>query len=373
MASDLTQLFDQAAKVVRADGLASAQLAVALDGELIAQRTFGDAPEDALYAAFSTTKAVMSSAAWLLFEDGLLSPSDSVGALVPELIPDDPRRADLLVEHLLTHTAGFPDAPFDALEWDEPDKRLARFGRWRFMSPPGEAFRYHGTASMWVLAEVFERVTGQDFRTVVRSRVLEPLGLDDFHFGLSADLDGRVQTIAHVGEPLPAKQLAALGLQLPSKLRDDEAYFERYNLRGYRAAGVPGAGGVCNAASLALFYQALLKRSLWRPETVADGLRVRTGEMTDPMTGKPANRSLGLVISGDGQRVYRGFGATNSEGAFGHAGAGGQVSWADPATGISFVFLTNSFDRNSLRMGIRGARLSTTAASLSLPEARSGS
>ena len=52
--------------------------------------------------------------------------------------------------------------------------------------------------------------------------------------------------------------------------------------------------------------------------------------MTDMMFKKPANRALGLIISGDKSRSFRGFGKTNSPEAFGHNGAGGQLVWADP-------------------------------------------
>lgn len=362
-AKRLEALFQMAAAAVESDGLNAAQLAVARHGVLVAQRTFGAAPDDALFAAFSTTKAVIASAVWLLFEGGLATPDDRVCDLVPELMAGAPERHALRLEHLLTHTAGFADAPFDALEWEDRSSRLARFASWRLMSTPGAEFRYHGTSSMWVIAEIIERLSGQDFRAFVRARVLEPLGLSEFYLGLPAGLDSRVQRIRHVNEGLSAAQMARTGLKL-GRIHDDEAYFERYNTRGYRAVGVPGAGGITNAASLALFYQALLAPTLWRPETVADALTVRTGDLVDPMTGKPAHRGLGLVVSGDNQRLYRSFGATNSPQAFGHAGAGGQVSWADPATGISFAFLTDSFDRNTLRMGIRGGRLSTAAAML---------
>ena len=69
--------------------------------------------------------------------------------------------------------------------------------------------------------------------------------------------------------------------------------------------------------------------------------------------GTPANRTLGLVLAGDDGRVEParhgpdGLGA----GTFGHNGAGGQIAWADPATGLSFVYLTNGMDQHLLRAG----------------------
>ena len=47
---------------------------------------------------------------------------------------------------------------------------------------------------------------------------------------------------------------------------------------------------------------------------------------------------------------------------WGRAGAGGQVAWADPATGLSFAYLTNAAHRNPVRQGIAGFELSSLAA-----------
>ena len=45
------------------------------------------------------------------------------------------------------------------------------------------------------------------------------------------------------------------------------------------------------------------------------------------------------------KKVWRqgGFGSKVSGAAFGHDGAGGQIAWADPATGISLAFVHNTF------------------------------
>ena len=67
----------------------------------------------------------------------------------------------------------------------------------------------------------------------------------------------------------------------------------------------------------------------------------------DPQTGVPANRALSIVVAGDdGKAAMRGFGHTVSPAAFGHDGAGGQIAWADPESGVSFVWLTNGLDRH---------------------------
>ena len=84
------------------------------------------------------------------------------------------------------------------------------------------------------------------------------------------------------------------------------------------------------------------------------------------MLGMPANRALGVVIAGDAKRHLRGFGHGCSPRAFGHGGAGGQIAWADPETGISIGYCTNGFDRHAIRQARRGVGISSRGAELAL-------
>jgi CubicO group peptidase (beta-lactamase class C family) len=126
---------------------------------------------------------------------------------------------------------------------------------------------------------------------------------------------------------------------------------------------------------MALFYQALLTGGrapdggrIWSEAVLRDVMRVRTEGYVDPVFGQSPNRGLGVVIAGDdGKSNLRGFGRTNSPATFGHGGAGGQIAWGDPATGISIGYCTNGFDRNDLRQGRRGVAISSLAASCGLP------
>ena len=64
----------------------------------------------------------------------------------------------------------------------------------------------------------------------------------------------------------------------------------------------------------------------------------------------------------DGKSAWRGMGYTVSPTTFGHNGAGGQIAWADPATGLSFAYLTNGLDRNVLREARRTSGIASRAA-----------
>ena len=131
---------------------------------------------------------------------------------------------------------------------------------------------------------------------------------------------------------------------------------------------MPGGGGVTRAAELALFYQGLLTNpdNLWDADVLADATANVRNVFPDPWFRSPANRTLGLVVAGDDGNAHMrmNFGRTVSAHAFGHAGAGGQIAWADPASGISFCYLTNGLDAHVLREARRGLALSSRAAVL---------
>jgi len=133
-----------------------------------------------------------------------------------------------------------------------------------------------------------------------------------------------------------------------------------------RRVGIPGGGGVATAADLALLYQALLHDplGLWDPEILADGTGNIRCRLPNPDTGVASNRTLGLIVAGDdGLASFRGMGPTVSPRAFGHNGAGGQIAWGDPATGVSFGFVTSGLDQNFIREAKRIASIAAKAGS----------
>jgi len=377
----LAALFDRAEREVRDGLLPSVQIAVARHGKIAAMRTFGRvthegrpaaATNETLYVIFSATKAITSAAAWLLIDDGKLDPAERVAAIVPEFGSNG--KDVITVEQLFTHTAGFPYAPFVPTEWPDRRARLERFQRWRLNWEPGSRFEYHPTSTMWVIAEIIERRSGIEYREFVRTRIAAPLGLPDLHVGLPRALHGRLADIAHVGSKPTPEELARLGFPVIPEGEVTEDALQGFNQPDFREVGVPGGGGVMTAAELALFYQALLAdgraadgTQVWKPETIRMAREIRSGALTDPIFGKRANRGLGIIIAGDADRTYRGFGHNGSADMFGHNGAGGQLAWGDPATGISLAYCTNGMDRHPVRQARRGVAISSRAAELPRP------
>ncbi len=346
--------------------LPACQVAIARNGRLAAFETYGDADNDNLFNVFSSTKAITSAAGWLLIQDGLLDVEEKVADIVPEFAANG--KDAVTVEQLFTHTCGFPSAPFRPTDWFDRDKRLARFASWRLNWEPGSRYEYHPTSSMWVIAEIIERRSELFFAQFVRERIIDPLGLTNMYVGCPDTEHARIKPVTHVGEPLTDADWAKLGMTAPPENEVTPEALAAFNETEMRRVPVPGGGGIMTAADLALFYQALLNDGrlgdgpeIWTPETLTYALEVRH-DLPDPVWGVPAHRALGLVIAGDKQRNQRGFGHTNSEHAFGHGGAGGQIAWADPATGISLGYCTNGHDANPIRQARRSVGISSRAA-----------
>ncbi len=346
--------------------LPAAQVALARDGRLVCFETFGDADNNSLFCIFSATKAITSAAAWLLIQEGKLDTSKKVIDVILEF--GSHGKDAVVIEQLFTHTSGFPGAPFRPTDWFDYKRRLGRFEQWRLNWPVGDRFEYHPTSSMWVIAEIIERLSGRPYDAFVRERIAEPLGLPDLWVGLPVTEHDRVVDCCHTGDPLTSEDYARLGVPEPPVTEVTEEAILSFNRSDIRQVPTPGGGGFMSAAELALLYQALISgksitgETLWTHETLAMARKVISQGYVDLLTGVPVSRALGVVVAGDKRRNLRGFGHSNSESAFGHGGAGGQIAWGDPGTGISLGYCTNAHDRNPIRMGRRGVSISNRAA-----------
>jgi CubicO group peptidase (beta-lactamase class C family) len=336
----VASLIDRIARDVDGGLLPAAQFAIAGNGVILAAAEFGSAGRGTRFCLYSATKPLVAATVWRLIAAGELDPAQPVTTWFPAFAANG--KAGITLEQVMLHTAGFPMAPMGPAVWDERTARQERMAAWRLNWEPGTRYEYHPTSAHWVLAELIETVTGMDFRDAVHALVTAPLGLPRI-VGLPLDDQDDIATLELVGEPATSEELmAAFGVaELPATEVTDETV-TRFNKPEVRAVGVPGGGGFARACDMAMFYQHLLHGhdDVWPADLLGDvteRIRVR---LPDP-AGVPANRTLGLVVAGgDGLSHLRGFGRTVSPTAFGHNGAGGQICWADPATGLSFAFLS---------------------------------
>ena len=364
---ETASLLDRARREIDEGLLPAAQVALALDGEVVVSEAFGDATPGTRFVAFSATKALIASVMWQLITEGKIDPADRVVDHIPTFGAHG--KDAITVEQVMLHTSGFPYAPMGVPDWWTREGRLAKMETWRLTWEPGTRYEYHATTAHWVLAELIEIHTGLPYGDALQQRVTDPLGLPRLLGVRADDGGGPIAELRAVGElPSPEEIEATFGVRIDlSQLIGPEVGTESLlglNRPEAHELGIPGGGGIMRASDLATFYQALLHdpKGLWDAELLTD-VTSRVRNTFPDLMGTPANRSLGLVIAGDdGKAHLRGMGRTVSPRAFGHNGAGGQIAWADPATGLSFVYFTSGLDQHLLRSHRRGTALASLAA-----------
>ncbi|MBN8899450.1 MAG: beta-lactamase family protein, partial [Rhodospirillales bacterium] len=303
-----------------------AQIALARHGKLAMFRSYGDAKteggtlpatNETLFLLFSQTKVLTSAAVWTLVEEGKLSFMDRVADHLPEFAARG--KGEITLQQVMTHQGGFPNGDVSKATWTDHARMRAEVCDFSLEWTPGTRLQYHGRAAHLVQAMVIEAVTGQDYRDVIRTRVIEPLGLgNDVFVGVPADQQPRC---ADTYAPEP---------------RDNSAEF--------RAAGLPSGGGFATARGMVAFYQMLGHGGrlgdarVFSPRLLAYVARNHTAESPDmQMTGIPMHRGPGPHVRGESDRI-RGLGTIGHPATFGHGGVGSSYSWADSTSGVSFTY-----------------------------------
>jgi CubicO group peptidase (beta-lactamase class C family) len=317
-----------------------AQVAVARHGKLALLRTFGlartvpepqPANDDTLWRIYSNTKVLIATGIWLLVEDGRLSFNDPVALHIPEFAKAG--KGDITIHQVLTHQGGFPSAlnPIDPLAWEDHGLLRRLVCDIALEWAPGTRVCYHRRSAHWVAAVLIEALSGMDYRAFLRKRLLEQANLQrHIYVGLPRDERARVAD---------SHTLSADGR---SHARDATE-----NTPEYQAAGIPGTGAIATATGMAAYYQMLVNggrangAQILSPRLIEYVTRNFTGERTDEHFGMPMHRGLGPHSRGSSESI-RGLGTLAHPSTFGHGGVGTSYCWADPASGVSFAYLTNS-------------------------------
>ncbi len=168
-----------------------------------------DMRKDAIVRIASMTKALTSTAAMMLVEEGALALDDEVWKYVPAFkSPQVFTRLDLAagtyetrpadrpitIRQLLTHTSGI------GYSWSDPglalvEKRLGQASEadLPLVNEPGERWTYG--AGPKVLGDVIERLSGQPIDEFLARRVFRPLGMQDTGYAVPDAQRARVVTL----------------------------------------------------------------------------------------------------------------------------------------------------------------------------------
>jgi CubicO group peptidase (beta-lactamase class C family) len=163
------------------DGRApSVVLAAGRDGKRLLFTGHGENPvptAETQYRIGSITKTFTATLTMQLRDSGRLELDEPIGRYLPELANRTPT-----IRQLLTHTSGLqaePDGPW----WERNpgptvEQLLAGVTNEKWALRAGR-YRHYSNLGFGLLGAVIERVTGEPWRAVLRSRILDPAGLKD--------------------------------------------------------------------------------------------------------------------------------------------------------------------------------------------------
>jgi CubicO group peptidase (beta-lactamase class C family) len=337
------------AAVAAAEPGYSGQLAAFLGDRQVVDLWAGeDIAGDGLTSVYSVSKGAAHLVVALLVQDGVLHLDRPVADWWPEFAAFGKERLSL--RELLAHRSGLigVDGGFTVAELADDRLIASRLAGQHPFWRPGEAYGYHAFVISALTGEVVRRATGRSLRELFDERIRSPYGLD-FYLGLPAAEDRRFQEVLPMR--LTAEQEAGLAAQPrdPASLMSVAFNFnaspptdivEFGNTPQIRATGNASAGGVSNARGVARMYAAAIsavdgREPLLTPETISEFSRLHYAG-PDLVTGEADHFALGFETS---WKKYPFLGGT----AFGHSGATGSQSFADPASGIAYGYIRRRF------------------------------
>jgi CubicO group peptidase (beta-lactamase class C family) len=294
--------------------------------------------DDTVVPVFSCTKGVTATCANLLIERGLLDPDATVASYWPEFAANG--KDAITVRQALSHQAGLAVVDGDlsleeCLSWFPVVDAIAKQAPiWE----PGTAHGYHMRSFGWIIGELVRRVSGRTVGSFFRDEIASPLGLD-LWIGLPEELEPRVARLIPPKGDMRAF-FDALGDDVllgrattgPS---GHFAYDDMWNQRALHACELPSSNGIGDARSLARLYASLIGE--------VDGVRTLRAETVERATEVQARGPDKVILTetafGLGYMLPPSLNGRARKTAFGHAGAGGSVAFADPARGFAFAYV----------------------------------
>ncbi|MFT7245994.1 MAG: CubicO group peptidase (beta-lactamase class C family) [Candidatus Azotimanducaceae bacterium] len=327
--------------------------------------------ENTLVNVYSATKGLATFAFALLVEDGKVCYEDKVADYWPEFAANG--KDQVTVAQLLSHQAGVCGVDEslrveDLYNWEKMTRLIAaQKPFWR----PGDASGYHAVTWGYLPGELIRRLTGQTLGQFFQERVAKPLGLN-FYIGVPesrlpdcATLIGpnhaRRNMVANNPSSTQTRSQTRKETSEPSKLfkaslmNPPISPFKDACSKEWRMAEIAASNGHGDATSIAKLYGLMAAGGtlngtrLMSRETLDAACKTEIDSGIDLVTGTVIRRSRGFILSHDGN-----YGPGTR--SFGHAGAGGSMAFADPEAELSFAYVMNQMQPDTLHES-RASRL----------------
>ena len=325
-------------KAIGARAFPGCSLAAAFRGELVAHKAFGRFTYDpaspevttaSLFDLASLTKVVATTAmAMILYERGLVDLEAPVSAIVPKFgggLDNDPRRREVTLRMLLTHSSGLPAYEKLFLRAQAREGLLQAAFATELTAEPGTQAEYSDIGFI-VLGVILERLADEPLNAFCQREIFGPLGMTRTAFNPTLALK---QFIPPTSDDRTFRHRIIQG-----EVQDENASV---------LGGIAGHAGLFSTAEdLAIFAHSMLSGGypMLRPETVElFSRRESSPKGTSRALGwdTPSSSSslpLPLPLPSQSGKYF-------SSRSFGHLGYTGTSLWIDPDRQLSITLLTN--------------------------------
>jgi serine-type D-Ala-D-Ala carboxypeptidase len=314
-----------------------ATLAIGRHGKLVRLRGYGRldwsersgaATPSSIYDIASLTKVAGTTLGIMRHvESGLIKLDDPVYRHL-SYWPRKGRTARITVRHLLAHTSGLPAGVDLGRRGKTRAERIKSIARLRLKSEPGRKVLY-SDLGMIVLGAILEQKQGIRMDEYLRTRVYEPLGLQETLFRPASDAPFLLDRIA------PTEVSSRTGLALLGRVHDPLAA---------DLEGVAGHAGLFSSArDLAVIAQSLLDAAHDTDATIVKSATMK--QFTKRVAG---SRALGWDLASGSSSPAGHFLSSTS---FGHTGFTGTSIWIDPELDVFVVLLTNRLNPSAKNNG----------------------
>ncbi len=313
--------------------------------------TTGQATDrDTIYRIASMTKPITGVAMMILWEEGKWSLDDPVAKHIPAFADlqvaaadggTEPQAHPMTMRELMSHTAGFDvSAGYDddGLQDGDLQAMIDKLAALPLAVQPGTDWRYGPSVN--IQGYIVEKLSGQSLDAFFKSRIFDPLKMDDTGFHVDAAKLARVSAVHTYGEDgliAPAGEVRAAPTSPPAFLSGSGGLFstaEDY----WRFAQMLANGGELDGARI-------LKAEtveLMRTNVLAEGVTVDLYGPSQTGTGF----GLDFAVINDPQAA----GTPQGLNSFYWGGAFGTWFWIDPTNDLVFVGMIQN-----LRGSIPGA------------------
>ena len=182
---------------------------------------------DRPHGTASMAKALVGGVSLALaMNDGRISPDDPASKYIPGWSAD-PRKSRITIRELATHTSGIADAEQDGIPHEQlpgwkgdfwkrvPDPFSIAVRQAPVMFEPGTQYAYSNPGMAALAYAVTAALRGGDIRTLLKERVLDPLGVPERHwsigYGQAYEVDGLKLYANWGGATFTARAAARVG------------------------------------------------------------------------------------------------------------------------------------------------------------------